>query len=109
MQINITGHQMNITPALRDYVENKMQRLERHFEHVISIHVVLSIEKTRQKADAEIHVNRGKIFADAEHEDMYAAIDRLTDKLDRQIKKHKEKLTNHHRGESGKKNQETIK
>ena len=95
MQLNLTGHHMNITPAIRSYVENKFERLERHFDHVTNAHVVLTIEKERQKAEATIHVNRGNIHADAEHNDMYAAIDSLVDKLDRQVKKHKEKLTKH--------------
>ena len=97
MHLTVTGHQMEITPALRSYVQGKMARLERHFDHMTHIHVILSVEKTRQKAEAALHVNRGNLFADAEHEDMYAAIDNLVDKLDRQIKKHKEKLTDHHR------------
>ena len=97
---------MDITPALRSYVENKLGRLERHFDNLINIHVILTVEKERQKAEATIQVNRGGIFADDEHDDMYAAIDGLIDKLDRQIKKHKEKLTNHHRGDTSLKNQE---
>jgi len=99
MQINLTGHHVDITPALRTFVENKFSRLERHIDNMTKIHVILSIEKERQKAEASILVNKGKIYADAQHEDMYAAIDVLTDKLDRQIKKHKEKLTDHHRGD----------
>ena len=99
MQINLTGHHVDITPALRTFVENKFSRLERHIDNMTRIHVILSIEKERQKAEASILVNKGKIYADAQHEDMYAAIDVLTDKLDRQIKKHKEKLTDHHRGD----------
>ncbi|MBI4005020.1 MAG: ribosome-associated translation inhibitor RaiA [Gammaproteobacteria bacterium] len=100
MQISITGHHIDVTPALRSYVDNKFNRLERHFDRMTSIHVILSVEKERQKAEATIHVSRGNVFADEEHEDMYAAIDGLVDKLDRQLKKHKEKLTNHRRGES---------
>ena len=95
MQINLSGRHLNITPALRSYVATKFNRIERHFDHVIPAHVVLSVEKERKKAEASIHVNRGNLFADAEHNDMYAAIDRLIDKLDRQVKKHKEKLSNH--------------
>jgi len=97
MQINLSGHHVEVTPALRDYVNSKLERLERHFDSVTNVHVVLSVEKQRQRAEATIHVSRANLFADAEHEDMYAAIDALTDKLDRQIKKHKEKLTDHHR------------
>jgi putative sigma-54 modulation protein len=99
MQINLTGHHVDITPAIRSYVENKFTRLERHIDNMTKIHVILSVEKERQKAEASIQVNKGRIYADAQHDDMYAAIDALMDKLDRQIKKHKEKLTDHHRGE----------
>lgn len=100
MQINITGQHMDLTSSLRSYVENKFERLERHFEHITNIHVILSVEKERQKAEATLHVNRGNLFAESEQENMYAAIDGLVDKLDRQLKKHKEKLSNHHRGEN---------
>lgn len=99
MQINLTGHHLAITDSLKDYVEGKFQRLERHFENITQIHVILTVEKERHKAEATLHVNRGNLFADAERQDMYAAIDGLIDKLDRQLKKHKEKLTDHHRGE----------
>jgi len=99
MQINLTGHHVELTPPLHDYVNSKMERLERHFDHVTDIHVVLSVEKLRHKAEATLHVSGGTLFADAVQEDMYAAIDSLTDKLDRQVKKHKEKLTDHHRNE----------
>ncbi|HEB85439.1 MAG TPA: ribosome-associated translation inhibitor RaiA [Gammaproteobacteria bacterium] len=98
MQLNITGHHLEITDSLHDYVVGKLERIERHFDHVTNVHVILSLEKLRQKAEATIHVSGGNLFADAEHEDMYAAIDAMIDKLDRQVKKHKEKITNHHRG-----------
>ena len=101
MQINLSGHHVDVTPSLRDYVMSKLQRLERHFENVTNAHVVLSINKLQQKAEATIHVSGGNLFADAVHEDMYAAIDALADKLDRQIKRHKEKRTNHHRNNGG--------
>jgi len=107
MQINITGHHVDITPALHAYVEEKFERLERHFDNITNAHVILEIEKDRQKAEATIHVSKGQVYADAENENMYAAIDSLADKLDRQIKKHKEKLKDHHRGE-GLKNQEAV-
>jgi putative sigma-54 modulation protein len=106
MQISITGQHIDITQALRTYIESKFARLERHFDNMTNIHVVLNVEKERQMAEATIHVSRGKLFANAEHSDMYAAIDGLVDKLDRQLKKHKEKLTDHHRGENSLKNQE---
>ena len=99
MQINLTGNHVDITPALRDYVEAKLGRVERHFDHVTDVHVILSIEKQRQKAEGNIHVSGATLYADAEHDDMYAAIDLMMDKLDRQVKKHKEKLTDHHRAD----------
>jgi len=95
MNIQLTGHHIDITPPLRDYVNSKFERLERHFDIVKDVHVVLTVEKSRQKAEATIHINRGNVFADAQAEDMYAAIDALVDKLDRQIKKHKEKNTDY--------------
>jgi len=105
MQIDVTGRHVEITESLKSYVETKFQRLERHFEHINNTHVILSVEKERQKAEATVQVNRGNLFADNEQEDMYAAIDGLIDKLDRQLKKHKEKLTDHHRGENSFKEQ----
>ncbi len=105
MQINLTGHHIDITSALRTYVESKFERLERHFDNMTNVHVILSIEKDRQKAEATVRVSRGNLFANVEHEDMYAAIDGLIDKLDRQVKKHKEKLTDHHRNDGSLKSQ----
>lgn len=106
MQLNLTGHHIDVTPALRSYVTEKMARLERHFDNVTNMHVVLTVEKLRQKAEATLHVSGGgNLFADSTHEDMYAAIDSLTDKLDRQIKKHKEKLKDHHQQEGAVKKQ----
>ena len=99
MQIIITGHHLDVTEALRDYVNSKMEKLERHFDQVTDINVILSIEKLRHKAEATVPVNGSNIFANAEDQDMYAAIDALVDKLDRQIIKRKEKVTDHHRNE----------
>lgn len=96
MQLNLTGHHVEITPALRDYVSGKMERLERHFDHVTGVHCILTVEKLRHKAEASVAVSGGTLFADAVQDDMYAAVDALVDKLDRQIVKHKEKLTDHH-------------
>ena len=104
MQINLTGHHVDLTPPLRDYVNSKMERLERHFDNVTDIHVILSVEKLRHKAEATMNVSGGRLYADATEQDMYAAIDALTDKLDRQVKKHKEKVTDHHRNEGSIKN-----
>ena len=102
MQINLSGHHLDITESLREYVNSKFSRLENHFDHVINVNVVLTVEKLRQKAEATLSLSGAKIFADSVHEDMYAAIDMLTDKLDRQIIKHKEK-NNNHRNEALKK------
>ena len=99
MQLNLSGHHVNISPALRNYVTTKLRRLERHYDHVTNAHVVLSVEKLTKKAEATIHVSGGQLFADSKKDDMYAAIDGLVDKLDRQIKRHKEKVTDHHKGE----------
>ena len=101
MQIQLSGHHVDITPALRQFVSDKLERVERHFEQVGTVHVILSVEKMRHKAEATIHLNRGTVFADAEADDMYAAIDALVDKLDRQVKKQKEKNKDH-RGPSTK-------
>jgi len=95
MQIDITGHHVDITPALRNYVHAKLERLERHFDHLTGMHVVLTVTKLEHRAEATLQVNHGKLFADAVDSDMYAAIDALSDKLARQVTKHKEKLTNH--------------
>ena len=95
MQLNVTGHHVEVTQPLHDYVQNKLQRLERHFNHVTNVHVVLSVEKLRHKAEATMHISGNHLFADSYDADMYAAIDSLMDKLDRQITRHKEKLSDH--------------
>lgn len=95
MQINLTGHHMEITDSLRNYVNEKMGKLERHFDKVSNTHVILSVEKDTHKAEATVHMSGNDIFAEASENDMYASIDGLVDKLDRQVKKFKEKLKNH--------------
>jgi len=105
MQISLTGHHIDITKALKEYVDTKFERLERHFDQVTNVHVILSVEKLRQKAEATLHLNGADLFADSTQEDMYAAIDGLVDKLDRQVKKYKEKNTSH-RNTAGIKNLE---
>ncbi|MBS0589651.1 MAG: ribosome-associated translation inhibitor RaiA [Proteobacteria bacterium] len=98
MQINVIGHQLIVTPALREYAETKLGRIVRHFEHLQDASMVLSVEKLFHKAEATIRCGTNKtIHGDATGADLYAAIDGLTDKLDRQVKKHKEKLHDHHR------------
>ena len=104
MQIILTGHHVDITNPLREYVNSKMERLERHFDHVTDMHVVLSVEKLRHRAEATVHVSGNNLFADATEEDMYAAIDALVDKLDRQVRRYKEKLTDHHRNDNPRRN-----
>jgi putative sigma-54 modulation protein len=95
MQLNVSGHHVELTDSLRSYVSTKMEKLERHFDKITNMTVILSVEKQRQKAESTIHISGGEIFADAEHEDLYAAIDMLADKLDRQLIKKKEKTKDH--------------
>jgi len=103
MQLDVSGHHVDVTEALKSYVKTKFDRLERHFDSATHAHVILTVEKLDQKAEATVHVAGGNLFADAVDADMYAAIDALADKLDRQLKRHKEKLTRHHRGGKGSK------
>ena len=91
MQLNVSGHHVEVTDSLRNYISTKLVRLERHFDRITNMNVILSVEKQRQKAESTIHVSGGEIYADAEHDDLYAAIDMLADKLDRQLIKKKEK------------------
>ena len=98
MQITISGHHVDVTSALKDFINSKLEKLERHFDQISSIKVVLNVEKQRQMADASIHIAGADVVANAEHEDMYAAIDLLTDKLDRQLIKHKEKFQARQKG-----------
>lgn len=100
MHIDISGQHVDVTEAMRDYTVSKLGRLERHFDHVTQTHVVLSVEKQRHRAEATVHLAGAKLFANAEDQSMYAAIDALADKLDGQIRKHKGKVTDHHRRES---------
>lgn len=95
MQINFTGHHVEVTPALRAFTVDKFDRLERHFDKITAINVFFDVEKLRQIAEASILVAKGELHARAESEDMYAAIDELVDKLDRQLIKHKEKIRAH--------------
>jgi putative sigma-54 modulation protein len=95
MQISLSGHHVEITDSMRNYVNEKIAKLDRHFDQALDIHVVLTVEKLRHKAEATLHVSGSSLHADSVQEDMYAAIDGLVDKLDRQGKKHKEKLKNH--------------
>ncbi len=97
MNLQITGHHIEVTPALREYVETKLERVIRHFDNVIGVNVILSVEKLQQKAEVTVHIPGKDIFVENASEDMYASIDVLMDKLDRQVQKHKTKLKDHHR------------
>ena len=102
MQLSVTGHHIEVTPSLRTYVEKKLERITRHFDSVLDVHCVLTVEKLEQKAEATLHVRGNSIHAAVSDENMYAAIDALTDKLDRCVKKHKEKRNDHHAAEAQK-------
>lgn len=95
MNLNVTGHHIEVTPALREYVSNKVDKVIRHFDHVTSVHVILSVEKLVQKAEITLHVKGKDIYADSSDTDLYAAIDLLIDKLDRQVQKYKSKQKDH--------------
>jgi putative sigma-54 modulation protein len=91
MNLKLTGNHVEITDSMREYVISKINKITRHFDHVIDVSVILSVEKLKQKAEANVHVRGKDIFVETDSEDMYASIDSLVDKLDRQILKHKEK------------------
>lgn len=92
MNLTLAGHHLHITPAIREYVTSKLERVGRHFDDLMDVNVVLSVEKLQQKIEANIHVRGKELFVEAEDENLYAAIDLFADKLDRQIIKHKEKI-----------------
>jgi putative sigma-54 modulation protein len=95
MQINITGHNVDVTPALKTYAEGKLSKLAQHFDKITSIHLVLDVEKLSQVAEASIKIAKAELHARAESEDLYASIDLLIDKLNKQLIKHKEKIQDH--------------
>ena len=103
MQISISGHQLDITESLHNHVSEKVEKIVRHFDHVTNTNVVLHVEKTRHIAEATVNTKGAMIHASSTADDMYTAIDSMAHKLDRQVIKHKEKITDHHR------NEETIK
>jgi ribosome hibernation promoting factor len=96
IQVQLSGHHVEVTPPLRDYVEKKLARMARRFDQLIDVHCVLTVEKLKHKAESTVHVSGLTIHAEAEDEDMYAAIDALASKLDRRVRKHKERLRDHH-------------
>lgn len=97
MQLTLTGHHVDLTDSLEAYVNEKFAKLDRHFDNVLDVHVILTVEKLRHKAEATLHLSGKDLFADSVEDDMYVAIDGLTDKLDRQVLKHKQKTQDHHR------------
>jgi putative sigma-54 modulation protein len=107
MNLTISGHHVDVTPALRSYVEDKISRITRHFDHVIDVNVIMSVQKLRQKVEANVHLRGRDIHVESIDGDMYAAIDDLADKLDRQILKHKEKKHDVHQNNGGVKHQPT--
>jgi putative sigma-54 modulation protein len=99
MNLKISGHHIEVTPAIRDYVDGKLERVTRHFDNVIDVVVILSVEKLKQKAEVTVHLSGKDVYVEAIDEDLYAAVDILVDKLERQVQKYKQKLQDHHRGE----------
>jgi putative sigma-54 modulation protein len=98
MNLNVSGHHVDVTPAIRSYVQSKLERVKRHFDHVIDAHVILTVEKLRQKAEVTLHVRGKELHCESTEEDLYAAIDLLADKLDRQVLRYKEKRSTEQRG-----------
>ena len=101
MNLTISGHHLEVTPALRTYVTSKLDRISRHFDQVVDIKVLLTVDKLkekdlRQRAECNIHVKGNDMFAESSHQDLYAAVDELVDKLDRQVVRYKDKLQDHH-------------
>jgi putative sigma-54 modulation protein len=96
MQIIVKGHQVEVTAALHAYATSKFERVTRHFDHLHELNICLGVEKLLHKAEATLQLSGKILHADATAVDMYAAIDALVDKVDTQVRKHKEKLTDHH-------------
>jgi putative sigma-54 modulation protein len=101
MNINLTGRHLEITPAIREHVTTKLGKVKRHFDNVIDINVVLSVDKLRQKAEATVHLSGKTVFAETDDSNLYVAIDNLVDSLDRQILKHKDKGSARRHDDSG--------
>ncbi|NJD32054.1 MAG: ribosome-associated translation inhibitor RaiA [Gammaproteobacteria bacterium] len=102
MRVSVSGHHVDVTPALRDYVEKKLTRVMRRFDRMIQVHCILSVDKLRHKAESTIFVRGTTLYAESTDGDMYAAIDALADKLDRRVRKHKERVRDHHAFEAQK-------
>ncbi len=95
MQLNISGHHLDVTEAIKQHCTEKLSKIKHHFDHLININMILEVEKDVQKAEATIHVSGADLFAKAQSDDMYTSIDQMVNKLDAQIRKHKEKLNDH--------------
>ena len=95
MNLTVSGHHVAVTPALNSYLRSKLERVTRHFDHVIDVNVILSVEKLRQKAEVTVRVRGKDLYAETDHEDLYAAIDALADKLDRQVLRYKDRVRSH--------------
>lgn len=102
MNLHITGHHLEVTPAIREHVTSKFDKIKRHFDNVIDVKIILSVEKLKQKAEATIHISGKDVFVECDDENLYVAIDMLVDKLDRQVIKHKEKLSARRHDDTGK-------
>jgi putative sigma-54 modulation protein len=102
MNLNLSGHHLEITPAIREHVLSKIGKVKRHFDNVIDVNVILSVDKLKQKAEANVHLSGKTIFVECDDENLYVAIDSLVEKLDRQILKHKEKSSARRHDSSGK-------
>ncbi|MFZ2542037.1 MAG: ribosome-associated translation inhibitor RaiA [Gallionella sp.] len=102
MNLQLTGRHLEITPAIRNYVNEKFSKIKRHFDHVIDMNIILSVEKLKQKAEATIHISGKDLFVECNDDNLYAAIDTLVDKLDRQVIKHKGKLSARRHDDTGK-------
>lgn len=100
MNLKVSGHHLDVTPAIQGYIEEKMARIARHFEQVMDIDIILSVDKLEQKVEAKVHLSGKDLYCESIDADMYAAIDGLADKLDRVVLKHKERLVDHHNKES---------
>ena len=102
MNLNLSGHHLEITPAIREHVLSKLVKVKRHFDNVIDVNVILSVDKLKQKAEASVHLSGKTIFVECEDANLYVAIDSLVEKLDRQVLKHKEKNATRRHDASGK-------
>ncbi len=100
MNLKVSGHHLDVTPAIQGYIEEKMARIARHFDQVMDVDIILSVDKLEQKVEAKVHLSGKDLYCESIDADMYAAIDGLADKLDRVVLKHKERLVDHHNKES---------